>query len=86
MKKLSADSKGLGSTGEMDRETGMQLAEKYDGKRPKSLDYFLETIGVSEKDFIDIVKANQISDWGFNEEEITVGEELPDMQDWDILG
>lgn len=71
--------------GIMDRETGMELALKYDGRRPQSLDYFLKATGISEEVFIDLVKGSQISEWGFNPNKIEIGDQLPDMEDWDIL-
>ena len=67
----------------MTREEGMALSLKYDGKRPASLDYFLNILGISESEFIDIVKNNQVSDWGFEPDKLDKGEELPDMKDWD---
>ncbi len=37
------------------REEGLKLIKKYDGKRPKSLDYFLNLLDISENDFYKIV-------------------------------
>ena len=69
--------------GVMTRDEGMALSLKYDGKRPATLDYFLNILGISESEFIDIVKNNQVSDWGFEPDKLDKGEELPDMKDWD---
>ena len=68
--------------GEMDREIGMDLAKKYDGKRPASLDYFLNIIGITEKEFIDILIKNEVSNWGFDRNNIITGEPLDDMKIW----
>ena len=42
--------------GLMDREEALHLVEKYDGKRPTTLDTFLEEVGMSEEEFMAITK------------------------------
>lgn len=69
--------------GDMDRQTGFEMAQQYDGKRPASLDYFLNIIGISEDEFTDILISNEVSDWGFDRSNIKIGEPLPDMEEWD---
>lgn len=71
--------------GEMDRETGWELAEEYDGKRPASLDQFLKVVGISEKEFEEILLNNKVFDWGFDHDEILPGKPLPDMDQWDDI-
>lgn len=72
----------------LDRETGMKMTLEYDGKKPRSLEYFLNFTGISEKDFIDMVKQNKIGNWTSNLDDIVdnleFGEELPDMKDWKL--
>lgn len=69
--------------GELDRETALKLAEEYDGKRPASLDNFLEILGISEEEFEAILLENSIVDWGFNHDDLQDGKALPDMDLWD---
>ncbi len=69
--------------GGIDRETALKLAEEYDGKRPASLDYFLEIIGMSDGEFIDALLDNSVGGWGFDRTNVKTGEPLPDMGDWD---
>lgn len=69
--------------GEMDRETGLKLSKQYDGKRPASLDQFLKIIGISEKEFEDILLKNSVVHWGFSHEALETGKPLPDMDLWD---
>ena len=69
--------------GEMDRETGLRLSEQYDGKRPASLDKFLKVIGISEKEFEDILLKNSVVNWGFSHDALESGKPLPDMDLWD---
>lgn len=71
--------------GEMDRDTAMKLADKYDGKRPASLNQFLKVIGITEKEFEDILLANEVFDWGFSHDELEDGNPLPDMPLWDDI-
>ena len=68
--------------GRLDREKALQLCEQYDGKRPASLDLFLEMMEMSEDEFIEMLQNNQVEDWGFNRDKIEKGEELPDMKEW----
>jgi len=44
-----------------DREEGERLAAMYDGKRPASLDLFLEYLGISEARFMEIVQAHVVA-------------------------
>lgn len=69
--------------GVMTREKGMKLSMEYDGKRPASLDLFLETLNISEEEFEKIVLANAVVDWGFCHDNIETGKVLPDMEQWD---
>jgi N-acetyl sugar amidotransferase len=43
--------------GLMTREEGFVLAKKYDAQRPKALDRFLQITHLSEKEFVDAIKA-----------------------------
>lgn len=68
---------------ELDREKGLLLAQKYDGKRPASLYQFLELLNLTEDEFVEILRENEVSDWGFDKNNIETGEPLPDMSNWD---
>ena len=69
--------------GVLTREKGFELCEKYDGKRPASLDLFLNVLGITEKEFEDILLKNSVVDWGFDHNKLKDGKELPDMKYWD---
>ena len=71
--------------GEMDRETGWELARKYDGKRPASLDQFLAVVGLNEKEFEEILLNNEVYDWGFDHDKLERGKPLADMDKWDVV-
>ena len=67
----------------MTREEGWQLAQQYDGKRPASLDLFLEYIQLTEDEFVDIVRKHEVSPHEFQLIQIQRGKPLPDMPLWD---
>lgn len=69
--------------GELDREKGLELVKKYDGKRPASLNDFLRTLDISEQEFESFLIKNEVLNWGFNHDEIEKGSPLPDMDKWD---
>ena len=47
--------------GRLSRETGMRLVEEYDGRRPPSLDLFLDYLGIDEDRFMEIVSAHVVA-------------------------
>lgn len=63
----------------------MKLAKEFDGKRPASLDRFLQIIGITESEFINILESNKVEDWGFDKDTIERGKPLPDMAMWDDI-
>ena len=69
--------------GELDREKGFEMALKYDGKRPASLDFFLKVLGITEDEFIDILQKNEVSHWGFDRTKVEKGKPLHDAELWD---
>jgi len=69
--------------GRMSRETGMELSQKYDGKRPASLSMFLKILNITEDEFINMLQKNEVQNWGFDRNAVENGKELPDMKAWD---
>lgn len=67
----------------MDRETAERLTAEYDGKRPASLDVFLEYVGLTEAEFNEIAKKHAVSPWQPDLIQIQPGKPLPDMNRWD---
>ncbi len=65
------------------REEGLALTKQYDGKRPASLDYFLEILQISEEEFYDILGKQKVYPWEFDRSAIVDGTPLPDMEQWD---
>lgn len=68
--------------GRMTRDEAVELCKQYDGKRPASLDLYLQMLELTEDEFIKILQKNQVYDWGFDANKIEKGQELPDMKYW----
>ncbi len=69
--------------GRMDRETALRMENQYDGKRPASLDWFLNILQVSESEFYEILEKHQVFPWKFDPSKVASGAPLPDMPRWD---
>lgn len=67
----------------MHRDEALHLTTAYDGKRPASLDLFLQYVSISEQEFLEIAKAHAVSPWVYDPSQQEPGQPLPDMQQWD---
>jgi N-acetyl sugar amidotransferase len=68
----------------MTREEAAKMIAEHDGKRPASLDVFLEYVGISEERFYDIVAKHVVSPWQMPDKaSVERGEELWDQDQWD---
>jgi len=72
--------------GRMTRKQAMEYLKEFDGKRPASLDYFLEIMGMTEDEFMGLALKNVVSPWAFSKEDAKKakrGKELWDQKQWD---
>ena len=46
--------------GRLTREQGVELVKQYDGKRPNSIEIFLKYLGITEKEFMEIVRPHVV--------------------------
>jgi hypothetical protein len=69
--------------GKMTKEEGKILVDKYHAKKPKSLEYFLKIMNITEEEFMDIALKHQISPWEYDKSKVTGGEKLHDQDNWD---
>ena len=69
--------------GKITKEEGKILVDKYHAKKPKSLEYFLKIMNITEKEFMDIALKHQISPWEYDETKVTDGDKLHDQDNWD---
>lgn len=69
--------------GRMKREEGLQLIKKYEGRKPKSLDVFLQYIGISESKFNAIVSHHLIPPArSVDPSKLPIGHKLRDQDQW----
>jgi N-acetyl sugar amidotransferase len=68
--------------GKMLRDEALKLVEKYDGKRPPSLDYFLDLVGISEDEFMKIAMKQSVSPYVHNPKKVERFKELWDRKLW----
>lgn len=69
--------------GRMSREEALELTEEYDGKRPASLDVFLDYLGITEEEFMAIALTHQIAPYKHDSTQTKKGKELWDQKFWD---
>lgn len=69
--------------GRMTREEGERLEREYDGKRPPSLDIFLEYLHMTEEEFLEAAMSHQVDPHRFQPNQVEDGERMPDMDAWD---
>jgi N-acetyl sugar amidotransferase len=64
--------------GRMSREDALRLVKEHDGKRPASLDLFLESVGIDEEEFMDIAMTHIVSPWAPDLDAMEQGKPLHD--------
>lgn len=69
--------------GRITREDGAKLVAQYDGKRPPSLDLFLDYLSISEEEFLEVATRHEVSPWQFSPNQVEPGKQMPDMARWD---
>jgi hypothetical protein len=69
--------------GELDREAALQLEAEYDGKRPASIDWFLDILQITEDEFYELLEKHQVHPWKFDRSAVETGKPMPDMDRWD---
>jgi N-acetyl sugar amidotransferase len=64
-------------------EKAMNNINEYEGKRPPSLDIFLEYLGLNEDEFYEIASSHKISPWQFDRSKISPGKKTHDFDSWE---
>jgi hypothetical protein len=72
--------------GRLEREDGVKMINEYEGKKPASLEIFLEMVGLTEQEFFEISKSHTVSPWKLNVFEQEAGAKLPDFEQWTRSG
>lgn len=66
----------------MDRSEAMAMIEEYEGRRPPSLDLFLQYVGLTEDEFVEIVRTHEVSPWTASEVPVQLGSRTHDFDRW----
>lgn len=69
--------------GRKTREEALKIEGQYDGKRPASMDWFLDIIKLSEQEYYDILEPQTVHPWKFDPSQLESGPQLPDFEKWD---
>ena len=69
--------------GKMSKEEGKKLVDEYHAKKPRSLEYFLKIMDMTEEEFMNIALKHEISPWNYDEKKVTDGQKLHDQDNWD---
>lgn len=64
------------------RKEGFKLAEKYDGKKPASMSWFLDMLGITEKEFMDLALRHITPPHVFDHSKVKQGKKLWDQDLW----
>jgi N-acetyl sugar amidotransferase len=66
----------------MNRDEAVQLIRGFEGKRPPSLDFFLDYVGLSEEDFLKIAMSHAVSPYQHDPSETKPGKKTGDHDQW----
>jgi N-acetyl sugar amidotransferase len=66
----------------MNREEALEVIQKYEGRRPPSLELFLEFVGLTEEEFLEISMGHGVSPYQHDPSKVTVGEKVHDFNQW----
>jgi N-acetyl sugar amidotransferase len=69
--------------GRLSRNEAIELVQEYDGKRPASLDVFLEYVGLTEEEFMAMALQHVVSPHVHDPQSVMPGEKLWDQDQWD---
>ena len=66
----------------MTRDEGIKLMKQFDGKRPYSLDLFLDFLDLDESEFMNIIKKHIVFPNVEENKKLETGEKLDDQDQW----
>ena len=64
------------------RDEALELIKEYEGKRPPSLDLFLEYVGLDEEEFMNIAISHGVSPYEHDPAKVTFGKKAHDFDQW----
>lgn len=72
--------------GRLSKEEGEHLIRTFEGKRPPSLDLFLDFVGLNEHEFLEVAMSHQVSPYVHDPEKTLAGERNHDFDTWSREG
>ncbi len=72
--------------GRLKKEDGEKLIAEYEGRRPPSLDLFLQFVGLTEQEFTEIAMAHQVSPYRHDPQKTLPGQRTADFERWNKDG
>lgn len=72
--------------GRMPKEEGAHLVDAYEGRRPPSLSLFLDFIGITEAEFLEIAMGHQVTPYVHDPAATKDGDRMPDFDRWSREG
>lgn len=72
--------------GRLTREEAMEVVHRYENRRPPSLDLFLNYIGLTEDEFLEVAMAHGVSPYQHDPSTTTDGDRTPDFDTWPRFG
>jgi N-acetyl sugar amidotransferase len=72
--------------GRLTKEQGQQMIKEYEGRRPPSLDLFLDFIGLTEEEFLEVAMSHQVSPYVHDPDSVPQGEKTADYDRWNRTG
>ena len=70
----------------LDHQQALELIAAHEGKRPPSLDLFLELVGLTEEEFLEVAMSHAVSPYRHDPSKVTPGEKMPDFDQWSRYG
>lgn len=64
------------------RDEALDIIYQYEGKRPPSLDIFLDYIGLTEEEFMEVSLSHMVSPYYHDRKRVTVGKKTHDFDEW----
>jgi hypothetical protein len=72
--------------GRLDRAVGLMMIDQFEGKRPPSLDLFLEFVGLTEEEFLQIAMSHTVSPYEHDPATTELGPKVHDFDRWERHG
>lgn len=72
--------------GRLTREEALRLIKEYEGKRPPSLDLFLQYVGLTEPEFMEIALSHGVSPYRHDPAQTEPGQKTHDFEQWSRQG